>query len=254
MATGDLMGFECQKHGAYLGREITFLSAGKVKPACPCCVADKSLHLNEAIAKDRQANKSRSLIEKLGYSGVPKRFLLCEFSGFQTDLINQANALSIASSYVSDFADKLHDGAGLLFIGNSGTGKTHLAAAICKGVVKQGYSAVFTSTLEFMQVVKETYSKHIETSEREAIQQFASPDLLVLDEVGVQHGSKAERMLMTELINQRYAGMKPTILLTNLDINELGLLLDFRVISRLREVNKRVVFDWPDHRLAGGLA
>jgi len=228
---------------------MSFLSASDVVPACPSCIADESVESRKVEARARQENKSKSLLETLGHSGVPKRFLQCSFSDFQINQVGQEAALEVAQSYAESFADRLSDGRGLLFIGKSGTGKTHLAAAICKAVIAQGYSAIFTSTLEFMQVVKETYSRSVDTSEREAIRQFASPDLLVLDEVGVQYGSNAERMLMTELINQRYAGMKPTILLSNLTVDELGSLLDFRVISRLREVNKRVVFNWADHRV-----
>ena len=45
---------------------------------------------------------------------------------------------------------------------------------------------------------------------------FIRPDLLILDEVGVQFGSETEKMILFEIINGRYEQLKPTIVISNL--------------------------------------
>lgn len=77
---------------------------------------------------------------------------------------------------------------------------------------------------------------------------LSSIDLLVIDEVGVQRGSDDEKATLTDVINQRYRDMRPTILLTNLPGNDLKELLGPRVMSRLTEKATFVSFKWDDWR------
>src|SRR5699024_2648302 len=86
-------------------------------------------------------------------------------------------------------------------------------------------------------------------NEPEVIQQFVNPDLLVIDEVGHQYGSDAERLMLFDLINARYMAAKPMILITNLELNGLREYLDERSQDRLREGGgTALVFDWISRR------
>jgi len=79
-------------------------------------------------------------------------------------------------------------------------------------------------------------------SEQQAFNYLARPGLLVLDEVGVQHGSETERMLLTEIVNDRYADEKPTILISNLTMLEFTQVVGERVADRFKEGGRVVVF------------
>ncbi|MNL75123.1 DNA replication protein DnaC [compost metagenome] len=73
--------------------------------------------------------------------------------------------------------------------------------------------------------------------------------MLVLDEIGVQHGTDTERMLMFSILNERYNQMKPTILISNLAREPLEKYLGERAFDRMREGGGRmVVFDWESYR------
>ena len=77
---------------------------------------------------------------------------------------------------------------------------------------------------------------------------FIRPDLLILDEVGVQFGSETEKMILFEIINGRYEQLKPTIVISNL-ADALTDYLGERVVDRLREGGGRMlIFDWPSYR------
>ncbi|WP_181944086.1 ATP-binding protein, partial [Klebsiella pneumoniae] len=75
---------------------------------------------------------------------------------------------------------------------------------------------VFTTALKIAREFKSTWSKTATRSEEDVIRFFTKPDLLIIDEVGIQFGSKAEEMIMFEIINTRYERLKPTILISNL--------------------------------------
>ena len=100
-----------------------------------------------------------------------------------------------------------------------------------------------------MRQVKETWSKGSEKTEQDAINWFLTPDLLILDEVGVQFGSDAEKMIMFEVLNERYQNMKPTILISNLLPANLQEFVGERVMDRMKENGGRILqFDWKSNR------
>lgn len=161
----------------------------------------------------------------------------------------QGIALGIAMEYADSFADARSAGRGLIFCGRPGTGKTHLAIGIMHRVLAAGYSARFAVVLDAMQAVKGTYRKDAATTEAAVIEKLTAPDLLVLDEIGNQYGTDAERIILSSVINTRYNAMKPTILLSNLAKDALVKELGDRVIDRMREGGGRmVIFDWDSHR------
>lgn len=248
---------ECAKHGEYqaITREV---NGQQHESMCPQCLAEvteeESMRNSIAIDQQRRQTQSKSLAELLGYSGIPKRFISRGFDTFDARNNELASALQKCRTYAETFGKDLHHGQGLLMIGKTGTGKTHLAASICKAVIRSGYNGLFISTLNVIQLVKETYRRDADCSEREAIARFVEPDLLVLDEVGVQHNTRTEQIVLTEIINRRYESEKPTILLSNLQVEsqtgqtDLVNVLGERVISRLREVNELLVFNSEDYR------
>lgn len=73
------------------------------------------------------------------------------------------------------------------------------------------------------------------------------PDMLIMDEVGGR-ASEHDQSLMFDIINARYADMRPMILLSNLARCELDELLGARMADRLREVGTYVNMDWPSYR------
>ena len=92
--------------------------------------------------------------------------------------------------------------------------------------------------------VKETYAKDAGRTEAQAIRDLVDPDLLILDEVGVPHGSNTEKLILFEIINGRYEAVRPTIVISNLDAAGLEQFLGERAFDRLREGGGRlVVFD-----------
>lgn len=75
------------------------------------------------------------------------------------------------------------------------------------------------------------------------------PDLLILDEVGVQFGSDTEKLMLFDILNERYERRHPTILMSNLPRDEVSAYLGERVFDRLREDGGEFIsFTWESHR------
>lgn len=146
-----------------------------------------------------------------------------------------------------EFSRHLDVGTNWLFVGRCGTGKNMLSALIAQDVVRAGHTALHTTAAKLVRRIRSTWGGN--GSEEEAIAQFVGPKLLILDEVGVQVGSKDEKRLLTEVINDRYEAMRPTICLSNHTVDELEHYLGGRVMDRFHEGESRVlVFDWESWR------
>ena len=109
-------------------------------------------------------------------------------------------------------------------------------------------SAAFGTVAAFLRRIKSTYSKDSQSSEQRAIDELLRPELLVLDEVGVQVGSEHEKLLMFEILNGRYQELRPTILVSNLNTEALESFLGQRVMDRYRECGSILAFDWQSYR------
>jgi DNA replication protein DnaC len=181
-------------------------------------------------------------------AAIPPRFVNRTFENYHADGVQQ-KALDTSKRYAENFPECLEAGRSLMFVGKPGTGKTHLAIAIANAIMQQGYTALFTSVIQATRRVKECYRAGASKTESEVITSFSVPDLLILDEVGVQFGTDTERMIIFEIINCRYENLKPTILISNEDESGLKTYIGERVFDRMLENKGGVlVFDWGSYR------
>ncbi|WP_170935948.1 ATP-binding protein [Pandoraea sp. PE-S2R-1] len=236
----------CDVHGEYVAR--CFI--GKVWLGCPACSTEREERESaEAEAKAR-ADRLRAWQRKIGDSGIPERFHDRRLSTYRVDVAGQRTALEFAEDYAANFDEVLRTGRCAIFIGKRGTGKTHLAAGIGLHIMERDNRSVyFTTVLRAIRGVKDTWTRGSTVSESQAIAALVFPDLLILDEVGVQFGSEVEKTILFDIMNERYEKRHPTILLSNLPPKEVEQYLGERVYDRLREDGGRaIVFDWESER------
>lgn len=237
----------CAMHGEYTSYLVRAGWSGCVS----CDLAAERAAFDGERTAWRQELRAREWREKLGRAAIPERFADRRLATYVPSCQQAERALSVAMQYADQFDAALARGTCLIFCGDVGTGKTHLAVGIAHAVLEQGRQAVFTSVLRAARSVKETYSKGSGKTEAQAIRDLVEPDLLILDEVGVQFGTDAEKIILFEIINGRYEAARPTIVISNLAVKELEAYLGARSFDRLREGGGRlVVFDWESFRRA----
>lgn len=229
----------CDKHGPY-----TEIAYNKFTQSCRGCYEEK-LKEEDRLKQERDAQE---IIERRIYrAGIPLRFSDRRLDTFIATEAGQQRALATSRAFVDGY--KRQSGQSLIFCGGVGAGKTHLSVGIAHDLILKGVECRFLSVIGAIRSVKETYSRGSEITERQALDNLINPDLLILDEVGVQFGSEAEKMILFEIINGRYENMKSTIVISNLALEPLKEYLGDRVVDRLREGGgKMVVFDWDSYR------
>ena len=236
----------CEVHGAY--ESINFI--GRIWSKCPSCSAEKTA--KEKAEKDAQKHLARKAEWelRLGESCIPPRFTDRTLNNFIASTPEQHYALAFATAYADDFAEVIKAGRCAMFMGKPGTGKTHLAAGIALRLMRRyGRPVLFTTVMRAVRSVKDTWSREASKSEAQAVADLVFPDLLVLDEVGVQFGSDTEKLILFDVLNERYEKRRPTLLLSNFGVDEVRAYLGERIFDRLREDGgEAVAFDWESHR------
>jgi len=235
----------CESHGDYDSRNIF----AKVWSKCPACAKESEIERRRIEEEKAVAEKHRVWQKRLGEAGIPDRFVNRTLASYQATNAGQKVAFEFATNYAEQFALVLETGRSAIFCGKPGTGKTHLAIGIALHVMSKGGCAMFTTVQRMVRRVKETFRKDSEQSESDVIALLVYPDLLIIDEIGVQFGSEFEKNLIFDILNERYENRRPTLLLSNLTVPEVRAFLGERIYDRLKEDGGRCVsFDWQSHR------
>jgi DNA replication protein DnaC len=199
-----------------------------------------------------QQRLSQSLLKS---ARIPRGYAHCEFSNFEIHTDTQRAAHRKAARLVEQFpvVDK-----GLLFYGDTGVGKTHLAVALMReAIVRKNARAIFYETRELLKLVRDTYSGSTEVTELEVLRPVLEAELLVLDDLGLEKKSEWVDEMLGLVINTRYSERRLTVITTNLrdlDSTEPGSFafqLGLRTRSRLKEMCEWLLIDAVDTRDVG---
>jgi len=236
----------CETHGEYeakgyeLGSRITWLD-------CPECTRASHQKDVAELANKEALERQRLIEQRLSQAGIPLRFRNKDFASFRTDTDEMDRARSVAMEFARNFDAHAKNGTVLVFLGQPGTGKSHLALAIASAIMP-AHTAMYTSAIDAVRMVRDTWRRNSEKSETQVLRALASVDLLILDEIGVQYGTESEQVTLFDIIDKRYRDQRPMILLTNSTAAEMKTFLGDRSYDRLREGGKFVIFNWESQR------
>lgn len=198
--------------------------------------ADASRAAQRQLADERAANRQRQVDALLQRAAIPGRYkgaAICPIAQAQEQ------AYAVGAEFVAEFERHRRDGSGLLLWGDVGTGKTHLACAIGNALIGQMRAVMYCTALEAVTLVKSTWRRAGMTegvtgmTEYDVYDRFGAPELLILDEIGVQCGTEFERVVLSSIADIRSRNCLPTIAVTNLAPGEVFDLLGERMFDRL---------------------
>lgn len=180
---------------------------------CTCAEAmeENERNLQATKAEEKEA-MIKSLTTEFDLSGIPNRYAGCE------KLVG-----NIVELYEAAFK------AGLYLYGDTGTGKTTIAAAIGIRAIKSGKKVKFVNAYDLSQRLFDGDNSFI-----------VDPDLLIIDDLGAEAITDWNNARLRAAINDRYNTMKPTIITSNYSKKKLAALMQSGDNQAARAIYSRI--------------
>ena len=236
-----------QTHEVCSVHNVAKVQAGSYR-ICPQCAVEQNMQTNESKKAD-QARVDRMVREKhFGGAMLPERHAESDFTNYKVNHKGQANAINQCMTYAQSLIDKTK--SNFIMAGFTGTGKTHLACATAKALLKNGLHVRYITSEELAQRIMNAWDKDTkDQSEASVIYEFAQYDLLILDEYGL-HDREKRLELVHKVLTKRYDCKKPTMLISNFTLKKLQGDLGDRLWSRFQHDGLTVVeCNWADARV-----
>ncbi len=200
--------------------------------------------IEEESRAERETARRKMLLERCR---VPKRYDRASVLHFEP-----RNSEEIAARIgIIRWMEDLAAGKGLtkLIFGAHGTGKTYLGCGVVLDSVAALRSALYVTAADYTGMIRESYRDDSPEPESFIRARYASTSILVMDEIGREVSSEAEKRYLFQLVNDRYNAMLPTLFITNLSLKEFGVFMGEAIMERLREGGGGFLeFNWPSRR------
>jgi len=148
---------------------------------------------------------------------VPPRYEHCTLANFDMGTPSLRSALERAMSYCAGYPYLGTDeGLGLLFTGDNGVGKTHLAAAVLRELwERKGTRGQFWDFHELIREIRNSYNEETRTTELQVLEPVVETDVLLLDDLGAWKMTDWMNDTLFYILNSRYIAKRATLITTN---------------------------------------
>src|SRR5579862_2596089 len=193
--------------------------------SCEKCKETPGFILTEYA--DGRTSAAKCDCSKVGYqeavkgrANIPETYRTAALDNFKLPEDNPgarsryATALNNVRTYIREFPTV--SPSGLLFIGPTGTGKTHLAVATLRGLLDRGFEGVFFNFSKLLDHIRAGWKPDAGTMDRTAYSLAEETPILVLDDLGAHRVKDWVEDTVTEIITERCNNRLATIFTTNL--------------------------------------
>jgi DNA replication protein DnaC len=202
-------------------------------------------YLRRLIEGEFTQRRQRILERRLKAARFP---VLKTLAQFQWDWPKKINRLQVQNLFRLDFVTQR---ANVVFLGNVGVGKTHLAIALGYAACQEGHSVLFADAIG---VINELAAAQKRGLLKRQLKKYLAPDILLIDELGYlpidQHGAD----LLFQVISQRYE-RGSIVLTTNKPFKQWASIfnndstLASAVLDRLLHHAENVIIEGPSFRM-----
>ncbi|MBM3762230.1 MAG: AAA family ATPase [Acidobacteria bacterium] len=190
---------------------------------CPRCQGSgwifKTLDEQEVVIRctcDEETRAERFALR----SGIPPLYENASTENFVLPKDNPIAHRSLASvmltvrTYAREFP--VVDKPGLLLIGETGVGKTHLAVAALNALIQRGFEGVFFDYQTLLDRIRSGYDRSSGSMDKEAYRLALDCEILLLDDLGAHRVTDWVEDTVASIITHRCNHRKPVIVTTNL--------------------------------------
>lgn len=191
-----------------------------------------------------RADRWRAFIRDRG-----ERYATCRLATFDQTHDGQKAAVKLLTDYCHEISDRIADGEGVILFGPKGTGKDHLAVALCRAAIANGKHVVWQNGMDLFGDIRDAMDKG--TAERSVVSRLVAPDVLYLSDPLPPLGTLTEFQagMLFRVLDGRYSRRRPIWVTVNVSgAKELDERLGAQNGDRLRDGALALFCDWPSYR------
>ena len=195
--------------------------------SCVCKCKREQLNAEE---EERKELMRKQEIDRMRSIGIQDKKII-EYN-FENDDRQNTAVGNIARKYVDKFSQMKEKNFGILFYGDTGTGKSFFAGCIANALIDKGIPVLATSITRLINQLFSVEDKN------ELIKDICKYDLLIIDDIGAERSTDYALEQVYTLIDERYKSNKPMIITTNLSYEEMSNATDLklkRIYDRILE-------------------
>lgn len=172
------------------------------------------------------------------------------FDFFSGDtLIQMKKIRALAEDFVDSFAKNYTN---MLFYGNVGSGKTFITNCIAERLINEGYSVIYLTALRLFELLNgHIFRRNGQPYDEDAYNSLFDCSLLIIDDLGteVMNSATVTAAELFQILNERDNARKPTIISSNLSLEQLKDNYSERSFSRILGGYELIRFTGEDIRL-----
>lgn len=179
-----------------------------------------------------------------------KRYAGCTLENLQRYHASQDVAYQRIREYASNLPQRLANGESLILFGPKGSGKDHAAAGVIRPAFMAGRTARRVNGPDLQGDSRDAMCGR-DTSERELVERYSTPDWLWLSDPICPGGdlTSHQATILYRILEGRYAAVLPSVVTVNaVDLKDLETRLGPAILDRLRHNATIVHCAWPSFR------
>ncbi|MCX7016962.1 MAG: ATP-binding protein [Candidatus Sumerlaeota bacterium] len=186
---------------------------------------------------------------------VPRKFQNKTLENFETRRgKDYKEIVQMAKGYIDAFGrpGDVEKSPWAILYGATGSGKTHILAAILRELLGRGHEAIFYNVPNLFKDIRATFDGAEDLDEDELLNEIVDVEILALDDLGAEKTSDWVLDRLYLVINQRYESGRATLITTNHNFpDDLEKIVGSRIVSRLAEMCQIIgPFPNQDYRMA----
>ncbi len=213
-------------------------SASDITPNYNCQKCKDSGYVDGELCDCVKAAYEKKLLSMLQLNYIPDfSFSDFDYSVFDKNSGDRMKKLYLACEKFCDVFPYTNV-QNLIFLGNTGTGKTCLISAIANDLLKKKFSVIYLTAFELSQTMLHYHIADV-NNKKGILDSFLDCDLLVIDDLGTEPIYKNVTLeYFFLIINQRNLDKKHTLVSSNLTLNEMIDRYGERIFSRITDKSK----------------
>lgn len=194
--------------------------------SCPIC--NDSGRVNGDYCKCLRNEINKILIAESGFSHLEN------FNNAKFDIFENPNMMKKLYSKMQDWC-KSDFKKNIIYIGgDTGVGKTHLMSCIANELIQHGKLVTLTTSFAMNQDFMKSYSLRNNDEGNEILDKYLNCEILFIDDLGTELRRKdVTNNYLYLVINERKAKKLPTVITSNLTLEDVRDYYDERVFSRI---------------------